>query len=332
MKTSSRKKSSYGIFRNRLQDAVSGYVPLGRVSFTDAASNGSQNPNQETISKSDGSAGSRKNENKCENIPQKSLFPDSKKPWIPVFRERVTKSSLNRKLGTANRSLADLPEEIVQAYGRWIKNFLDHGWDGYLFTFMFQQLSGPEGSRMEQMHKEIDRIYRKLINRVVRKPPSEKWACFLPKGVFYPDVPGLKSSKQSLRDARVNDGLHFHGVMVANRWARMKERLDIHFQEKQTEYLSDTLRRIHVEPITHESEFVADYAGKAIKRKRFPMDRMMDHILVLPKPLSELPDRNVNVYPDPRERAIKAIQSASNVSEEVARELYDATRAKAKKG
>ena len=58
---------------------------------------------------------------------------------------------------------------------------------------------------------------------------------------------------------------------------------------------------------------------------------MMDYILVLPKSLSELPDKNVHLPPDSRDRAIKAIQSASNVSDEVAGTIYDAIRAGAKK-
>jgi hypothetical protein len=162
-----------------------------------------------------------------------------------------------------------------------------------------------------------------LINRVVRKPASENWAWLLPKGVFFPDVPGLRPSKQSLRDVKVNEGLHFHGVVVANRWARMKTSLDAHFREKGAEYLSDTLRRIDIEAITHDPAFVVDYGGKAIKRARFSMD----HVLVLPKASSELPAKNVHLAPDSRDQAIKAIQSASNASDEVAGEMYDAIRA-----
>ena len=35
-----------------------------------------------------------------------------------------------------------LPTEIVQAYGGWIQQHLNLGWDGYLVTFMFRNISG----------------------------------------------------------------------------------------------------------------------------------------------------------------------------------------------
>jgi hypothetical protein len=193
---------------------------------------------------------------------------------------------------------------------------------------MFQQIPGSVDTKVQQMHQEIERVYSRLSARVVRKPKSESWAWLLPKGVFFPDLPGLKPSKQSLRDVRLNDGIHFHGVVVANHWGRMKETLDTHFRENGAEYLSDMLRRIHVERITHDSDFVADYGGKAVKRKRFPLD----HVLVLPRALSELLAKNGHLSCDPRDRAIKAIQSSSNVSDEVAGESYDAARAGATKG
>src|ERR1700686_1576778 len=181
---------------------------------------------------------------------------------------RILKILLGHRLPIKHGEYAfnDLPTQIVQAHGSLIQDHMDHGWDGYLFTFMFQQIPGSVETQIQQMHTEIDRVYRRLVTRVVRNPRLENWAWLLPKGVFYPDIPGLKPSKQSLRDVRVNNGLHFHGVMVANRWARMKERLDIYFQEKGSEYLSAMLRRIDVGPITHRPDFVADYAGKAIKR------------------------------------------------------------------
>jgi hypothetical protein len=58
-----------------------------------------------------------------------------------------------------------LPTEIVQAYGGWIQQQLELGWDGYLVTFMFRNISGSNEFKIQQMHKEITRFYEKLDQR-----------------------------------------------------------------------------------------------------------------------------------------------------------------------
>jgi hypothetical protein len=85
----------------------------------------------------------------------------------------------------------------------------------------------------------------------------------------------------------INDGLHMHGIGVANRWGRIVEPLDVHFAEKMEEYLTSNLRHIDVEHITHMAKYVTSYAMKGLKRPTFSTD----NILVLPRTLRELPDR-----------------------------------------
>jgi hypothetical protein len=41
---------------------------------------------------------------------------------------------------------------LIDAYGDWLQQWLDQGWDGYLFTFMFNQLPG---SRRAMVHHEV---------------------------------------------------------------------------------------------------------------------------------------------------------------------------------
>ena len=86
----------------------------------------------------------------------------------------------------------------------------------------------------------------------------------------------------------INDGLHMHGIGVANRLGRISEPLDVHFAERLDEYLTSNLRHIDVEHITHMAKYVTSYGMKGLKRPMFSPD----HILVLPKTLGELPDRN----------------------------------------
>jgi hypothetical protein len=211
-----------------------------------------------------------------------------------------------------------LPTEIVQAYGGWIQEHLNLGWDGYLVTFMFRNISGSNEFKIQQMHKEITRFYERLATRVVRKPRSEKWGHLLPKGIFFPDVPGYGSSVYSIPEVSINDGIHFHGIMVANQEARLKEPLHLHLARKRKLYVGGKIYRIDAEPITSRPEFVTDYGGKAIKRRRF----LNDHVLLLPRTVAELPAKKCGQVEDQEAKAIKDIQSLMNVSDAVARAMY----------
>jgi len=166
---------------------------------------------------------------------------------------------------------------------------MDQGWDGYLFTFMFNQLPGSRRAMVHQMHQELLRWYGRLATRMVRKPRSPVWVPFVPKGIFVPDLPVPKRSKQDIRDVSTNDGLHMDGVVVANCWARIPETLDVHFEENLGTYLTRKLRHIDVRRITHSAEYVTEYALKSLKRRTFSED----DILVLPRTLSELPGRKL---------------------------------------
>jgi hypothetical protein len=180
---------------------------------------------------------------------------------------------------------------LIHHHGNWVQQQIDEGWDAYLFTFLFNQLLGSMRAKSQQMEQEIVRWYGRLATRTVRKPRSPTWAPLLPKGIFVPDLPVFKKSKQDLRDVVINDGLHVHGIVVANRLGRISEPLDVHFAEKLDEYLTGNLRHIDVEHITHMAKYVTEYGMKGLKRPNFSPD----NILVLPRTLRELPDRNCSI-------------------------------------
>jgi hypothetical protein len=186
---------------------------------------------------------------------------------------------------------------LIQAYGDWFKQWLDKGWDGYLFTFMFNQLPGSRRAMVQQMHQQLLRWYGRLATRIIRKPRSPVWVPFLPKGIFVPDLPVPKRCKQEIRDVSINDGLHMHGLVVANRRARITDTLDAHFEEEAGIYLIGNLQDIDVERITDRAKYVADYGLKGLKRWTFSED----DILVLPRTLSELPGRHLR---HPTERGL----------------------------
>jgi hypothetical protein len=176
---------------------------------------------------------------------------------------------------------------LIQAYGQWVLEQIDGGWDAYFFSFMFSQLPGSLGSKNQRMEQEILRWYGRLATRAVRKPRSPQWAPLLPKGIFVPDLPVFKKSKQNLRDVVINDGLHVHGIVVANRLGRIAEPLNVHFNRNLEKYLTGNLRHIDVEQITHMAKYVTGYGMKGLKRPTFSPD----NILILPKTLGELPDQ-----------------------------------------
>jgi hypothetical protein len=180
------------------------------------------------------------------------------------------------------------PLALIQAHGTWLQQWLNEGWDGYLFTFMFNQLPGSRRAIVHQMHQQLEGWYGRLATRTVRKPRSPVWAPLLPKGIFIPDLPVPKRSKLRIRDVSINDGLHMDGIVVANRWGRIPATLDVYFEENLGTYLTSKLRHVDVQRITHRAEYVTEYALKSLKRPTFSED----DILVLPRTLSELPGRH----------------------------------------
>jgi hypothetical protein len=37
----------------------------------------------------------------------------------------------------------------IEAHGQWVHDQIDRGWDAYLFTFEFNQLSGPHQEKID---------------------------------------------------------------------------------------------------------------------------------------------------------------------------------------
>jgi hypothetical protein len=203
---------------------------------------------------------------------------------------------------------------LIQAYGTWVQGYLDEDWDGYLFSFMFNQLPGSAKAMVQQMQQELFKWYGRLATRMVRKPKSPVWAPLLPKGIFVPDLPVPKRSKRQLRDVLTNAGLHMHGLVVANRWGRLRATLDVHFAENLGTYLTSKVRHIDVQRITHTTEYTTEYGIKGLKRPVFSED----DILILPRNLSELPDSSRLAA---RNKLIKDIQASLNVSDEIAQHI-----------
>jgi hypothetical protein len=198
----------------------------------------------------------------------------------------------------------------------WVDEYRDLEWTPYHVVFMFRHIPGPTQEKIRQMHKEISRFYGKLASWVVRDPKSPKSAHRLPRGVFFPDVPCCNRKKQALRDVTINDGIHVHGIMLVPTRSRLKVPFLQHLRDKSKIYARGNIARIHAKPIWDHHQFVADYAGKAVKRGRVSYD----DVLILPKAGKEMQGDRVGSLSGP-DREIKDIMSAHNVSLETAQKL-----------
>jgi len=167
---------------------------------------------------------------------------------------------------------------IVDAFGKWTKKYLDMGWDGYLFQVMFHGLAGSRETKIIQMKQEVERVYNRLATRMVRKPNSPSWAGYLPIGLFVPELPvpkKRKSKKSTIADVLINDGLHMSGVVLGNRWGRVRESLVDHFREFEDHYVTGKIREIYLDDITHDPEYTVDYALKSLPRRSSSPDDVL---------------------------------------------------------
>lgn len=179
-------------------------------------------------------------------------------------------------------------KKLVESYSEFIEELKSRNWDAFYFSFMFDHISGSESQRKERMFSDVKRAHDILSRHIVRKPQSEAWKHLLPVFIVCPDYPVPKKEKSSIRAFNANDGLHMNAVGIVpppppsylprevwQHWApgkqsRLKEPLDLHFQQKSHEYRTDKLYRVDVTPITKGN--MADYTLKNFKSGRVAYD------------------------------------------------------------
>ena len=108
--------------------------------------------------------------------------------------------------------------------------------------------------------------------------------------------PQKKLDGSSYLDVKINDGLHYHGVILVHTESRLKVGLDVHMEEHAHRYVreKDALRRIHLQPIDEPSAKTAvGYGFKALEWRIPDTDR----IFVRPRAVSELPAGNRHQEP-----------------------------------
>jgi hypothetical protein len=174
--------------------------------------------------------------------------------------------------------------KIIDGYSQWVEGYMDNGWKGFLVTFMFRPLGGGDRPGLTKMVEEVDRVYSTFITRVVRKPNCPAQKALRPILIAVPDVPVFKHERQQLKDIRINEGVHMHGILLVPKRSRLKEGVKRHFKTHEDCYIRNNLWRLDLQRIRSNPNKVVGYAMKAIKNSVFSYD----NILVFPKAETEV--------------------------------------------
>jgi hypothetical protein len=142
---------------------------------------------------------------------------------------------------------------LKSEWENWIYQILNREWEekiwyGSQITFMFNHIPGKLDWKCKVMENEIERIYRTLVPHVERNPRSPSGAKRLPILIAFPDYPGPKKHRDRL-DVTINDGLHYHGMILIQIESRLRVRLETHIEEHYHHYVrsGDILRRLFVQ-------------------------------------------------------------------------------------
>ena len=138
------------------------------------------------------------------------------------------------------------------------------------------------------MFGDVKRVHDILSRHIVRKPKSEAWWHLLPVFIVCPDYPVPKTKKADIRAFNANDGLHMNAVGLVpprppsylppgvrqhrffGKLSRLREPIDVHFEQYKHEYRTDKLYRIDVTRISQGT--MADYTLKTFKNGRVAYD------------------------------------------------------------
>ncbi len=170
------------------------------------------------------------------------------------------------------------------AWGGYIEARVSRGWQPYLLTFMFEPLPGSQSAKMAQMTRHLEAAYSVFVTRVVRKPKTAAARGVAPIWLCSPDRPVYKREKQSLRDILVNDGLHFHAILLMPPLSRLED-VSGHFRDLRRTYQQQaSLDRVDAVPISDRLAYVHGYGWKSVLDGRFDLG----DAFVLPRAQNEL--------------------------------------------
>jgi hypothetical protein len=203
---------------------------------------------------------------------------------------------------------------------RWIDEHRAEGWTPYYVNFMFRALRGKPEIVLEQMKRSIHKeFYTPFMMRFVRDPHREAEQDRMPRMMLFPDLPVFKQDRASDRTTQMNaGGLHYNGAMLIPPVSRFFGCPVAFIDEHRHRYTQGKIARIHVKSVDHKTGRLSDYSVKTVMRAdKFKCSAADEsHILMLPRALSEVRRKHVDLLPD--QKAIRDIQAALNVSDDVA--------------
>jgi hypothetical protein len=222
-------------------------------------------------------------------------------------------------------------DKLIQGYADWIGIERCNGWLPYYINIMFYPLNASSFDHIMRamQHAIYHHFYPTLCKRFARHPHRKSQEHLLPLGALFFDFPTWKRQKHSLPRGWVNQntGLHLNGFILVPPKSHLRDEFATHVTMRQDLYVDRVvngksvydrggIERVHVEPMDRCHHRVADYSMKTIKAGKVNYDTT----IILPRLASELKSGIRTL--DAKSRAIRDIQAATNVSDQVAEIIY----------
>jgi hypothetical protein len=137
------------------------------------------------------------------------------------------------------------------------------------------------------MLNEIKRVYFTFRTRVVRHPRSKSQRQLCPILLVAPDLPVPRNTKPASNSILINDGLHYHGILLIPAKSRLKVSAIEHFANTKELYVKNCLMELDVRPINCNVPRVLDYIFKSIRRGRFSWGNLEQYWLSAISALAE---------------------------------------------
>jgi hypothetical protein len=96
----------------------------------------------------------------------------------------------------------DYLKDTITGYAGIVKQHLDHGYQGYSMTFMFNPLSGGIRRMNQQMRNGIENMYASLVTRLYRRPHDH--GVIPPILISCPDFPRTGTQLPRRRPMRIS--------------------------------------------------------------------------------------------------------------------------------
>ena len=178
---------------------------------------------------------------------------------------------------------------LIDAYQRWLRRLHQRGHALWFCTVQFVDMRLPRSALLGVMEREVERVYRTLLTRIVRKPRHAD-VDDVPVLVGFPDSPVPKrGARTRLSGLLPNGAAHYHFVLGVPPGSRLTAPLDEHIRSNTGLYKGDgaVVSLLDARPVTDIGGRLADYLLKHHKRGTYDSDA----ILVLPRGRAELPPR-----------------------------------------